>query len=188
MNGAFRSVVRVGASVRESDARGEGPGRVGRMLIGLLAVVIAAVTPARLPAQLPDVGGSRPEARVDLRPLNAVELGGGVSVPTSFYVRLGALAGAGALRDGDTTRATGRIELHLRLPLDPLMERRWAPYLIGGGALACTAERRCQPLLVLRVGLEGPRSVGGWTPAVEAGVGGGLRVALVLRRATPGAR
>lgn len=154
-----------------------------------LALAAAIVMgPSCLAAQLPDVGGPRPEFRLDVRPTDAVELGAGVSVPTSFYLRLGGLVGGGMVRDGDTTRATARVEAHLRVPFDPLFERRWAPYVTAGGALACIDARRCQPLLVLRLGVEGPATTHGWTPAFEAGVGGGLRIAVVLRRANPGGR
>ncbi len=150
----------------------------------LAAVALIAVgSPTEAAAQLVDAGGPRPEFRLDLRPFDTAELGVGIAVPTTLYLRLGALIAGGAVRDGDTTRATGRIEGFLRIPFDPLFERRWAPYVTAGGALACTAERRCQPLIVLRLGIEGPRGTKGWTPAVEAGVGGGLRVAVVLRRA-----
>lgn len=139
--------------------------------------------PAAMAAQLVEPTGPRAELRLDIRPFDTGELGVGLAVPTTMYLRIGALVAGGAVRDGDSTRATGRIEGFLRIPFDPLFERRWAPYVTAGGALACTAERRCQPLIVLRLGLEGPRAANGWTPAVEAGVGGGLRVAVVLRRA-----
>ncbi len=154
-----------------------------------LVLVMALVTRSTvLGAQLPDVGGPRPEFRLDVRPVDAAEVGLGLSVPTSFYLRFGGLVSGGVVRDGDTTRATARIEANVRIPFDPLYERRWAPYVTTGAALACAESRRCQPLLVLRVGIEGPASARGWTPAFEAGVGGGLRVAVLLRRAIPGAR
>jgi hypothetical protein len=153
-------------------------------LVGLAlaaAAVLAAPQAAR--AQLVEPTQPRPEFRLDLRPFDTAELGVGVAVPTTLYLRVGALISGGARRDGDSTRAIGRIEGFVRIPFDPLYERRWAPTVTAGGALECTAERRCSPLIVLRLGLEGPRATSGWTPAVEAGVGGGLRVAVVLRRA-----
>ena len=154
-----------------------------RLLRCVVAASLLSSAARTATAQTPDVGGTRPELRLDLRPLDAVEAGVGFAVPTSLYLRVGALASGGVVRDGDSTRPTARIEAFLRLPLDPLFERRWAPYVGGGAALACTAERRCLPLLTLRIGLEGPRGSGGWTPAFEVGVGGGVRVAVVLRRA-----
>ncbi len=149
------------------------------------ALILASllVPPAKLAAQRPDGLGGRTELRLDVRPLNAAEVGVGFAVPTTLYMRVGALVAGGAVRDGDTTRAVGRVEGFVRIPFDPLFERRWAPYVTGGGAVSCAAERRCTPLLVLRVGLEGPRQgAGSWTPALEAGVGGGLRLAVLLRR------
>ena len=143
--------------------------------------MLAAPRGAR--AQLAEPSQPRPELRLDLRPFDTAELGLGVAVPTTLYMRVGALISGGARRDGDSTRATGRIEGFMRIPFDPLYERRWAPYVTAGGALECTTDRRCSPFIVLRLGLEGPRGTGGWTPAVEAGVGGGFRVAVVLRRA-----
>ena len=150
----------------------------------LAAVALALLSwPCAAEAQLAEPLRPRPELRLDLRPFDTAELGIGAAIPTTLYMRVGALVSGGARRDGDSTRATGRFEGFLRIPFDPLFERRWAPYVTIGGALECTAERRCRPLVALHVGLEGPRGTTGWTPAVEAGVGGGFRVAVVLRRA-----
>ncbi len=152
--------------------------------VTLLALALASfASPRLLVSQEAASTGARAELRLDIRPFDTAELGVGLAVPTTMYMRVGALVTGGAVRDGDTTRATGRIEGFLRIPFDPLFERRWAPYVTAGGALTCTAERRCQPFIVLRLGVEGPRVATNWSPAVEAGVGGGLRVAVVLRRA-----
>lgn len=164
--------------------------RTGRPRTRPLALLLAllAGAPAAARAQDLGLGGPRAELRADLRPFDTAELGAAVAVPASLYLRVGVLASAGAVRDGDSTRATGRVEAFLRVPLDPLWESRWAPTLSGGAALQCTADRRCTPLVVLRLGLEGGRGTGGWVPAIEAGVGGGVRLGLVLRRARGPAR
>ena len=72
-------------------------------------------------------------------------------------------------------RVTGRAEIVGRFLLDPLYEHRWGPYVAGGLGVAA------HPYVLVLLGLEGPR-LGRVTPALEAGLGDGVRLGFALRR------
>lgn len=118
---------------------------------------------------------ARIEGRVDalIAHRTAIEPGAGIFVPFGTYVRGGLVAGAGPITN--PLRVTGRVELVTRFLLDPLYEHHWGPYVAGGLGVASHAY-----VLVL-IGLEGPRW-GAVTPALEAGVGDGIRLGFALRR------
>ena len=117
----------------------------------------------------------------------ALHLGVGATVPTGTYVRVGAVAGAGATMRNHDTRFSGRVDLLARFVLDPLLQFRRAPYAAGGVSALYVDGQGSRFVLLFAVGVEGaPR--GGLVPAAELGLGGGVRVALVLRRAIPGRR
>jgi hypothetical protein len=125
------------------------------------------------------------EARVDgiFAHTSGVEAGVGVSIPTGIYVRTGLVAGAGVGEHG----AEGRTDLLSRFSLDPFRQSRWSLYGGGGmsGRYRTRADGGTHAYLLLFVGLEGPLPLGetaGWVPAVEAGLGGGARIGLILRR------
>ena len=125
------------------------------------------------------------EARADYlgTRAGAIHGGAGVSVAAGPSVRAALVAGAGAtLREGDPS---GRVEAVLRLLLDPRGERRWSPYGAGGLGVRWDRGRAGQAALVALVGVEGPPLGGRVRPALEAGVGYGLRVAVVLRPTMP---
>lgn len=109
----------------------------------------------------------------------------GVNVRAGWYVRLGASLGGGArwIEDGPTVGVL-RADANVRFLLDPFAERRRGLYggvglsaaQLGGGLGAQP------PVLLLLAGLEGqPRDGRAW--ALELGLGGGLRVAVVRRSA-----
>ena len=125
----------------------------------------------------------QPEARVDLIGPSpyAVHAGLGVGRPVGTYVRVSA-SGAYGMRpiDGDH-RPEWRGDLLARFTLDPFRQQRWA-LSVGGGITI-----RHRAFLVALADLEGS-AVGGVVPAVQVGLGGGLRAGLVLRRAMRGRR
>jgi hypothetical protein len=128
------------------------------------------------------------EVRADviLSSATVVHAGVGGTVPLGTYVRAGLIAGLGAGRGA----LDGRTDLIGRFQLDPFRERRWAPYAGGGVSVRYSgdeAENTAGYLLVF-IGMEGPLSRGGWSPAVEAGFGGGARIGVALRRGMPGRR
>ena len=151
-----------------------------------LSILIARPILAQVPTQ-----AFQSEVRVDgiFARSSAVEAGYGVSVPAGIYVRTGLVAGAGVGRHGIESRA----DFISRFSLDPFRQSRWAPY--GGAGLSgrfrSLADGGATAYLLVFLGIEGPLPAGqlsGWAPAVEVGLGGGARVALILRRGINGRR
>ncbi len=151
---------------------------------------LAAGAPRRLRAQeRPPTPPVQPEFRADLlvRDRPAVDVGGGLIVRAGYYARIAFLAGAGAEWRDQRAGGSAHVDVVSRFLLDPFREVRWGLYGGGGASLRWSPGARAQPYLLLVAGVEGPER-GGWRPAFEAGLGGGVRVAMVLRRARPGAR
>lgn len=125
------------------------------------------------------------EVRIDgiFARTGAVEAGAGWSIPTGIYARTGFVGGAGFGRHG----AGGRTDLVSRFSLDPFRQSRWSVY--GGGGISGRYRTRedggSRAYLLVFLGLEGPlpsEMTQGWAPAFEVGLGGGARVAMILRR------
>jgi hypothetical protein len=122
---------------------------------------------------------STPKARIEghldalFASRTAIEPGAGIFVPFGTYVRAGLVGGVGPITN--PLRLTGRAELIGRFLLDPLYEHRWGLYVAGGLGVAS------HPYLLVLLGVEGPRW-GRVTPAIEAGVGAGIRLGFALRR------
>jgi hypothetical protein len=163
---------------------------IARAIATRLAVLICALPLAGVAAQ------SRPlfpEARVDgiSARASAAFVGAGLAIPLTTYTRIALVAGGGQSWYRGERGGAARVELVGRFVLDPLRERRWAPYgLAGLGALYHAlddARDRWREVIVIGVGVEGP-ALGAVAPAVEIGVGGGARLSVVLRRALPNRR
>ena len=99
-------------------------------------------------------------------------LGVALHVPAGRYVRVGF---------GGTAVAIGRADLIARFTFDPFRQTRWA--LSAGGGLSYDAEEK-ELYLALHADIEGPR-LGGITPFASAGLAGGARYAVGIRRAFP---
>ncbi len=113
-------------------------------------------------------------------------LGVGLNVRAGYYVRVGVALAAGAVqRDDAVWVGAPRLDLTARFLLDPFGERPRAWYGGGGVSVVQRPGEDARAVLLLMVGLEGRkrRTV---TPAVELGVGGGVRLGVVLRRTRPG--
>jgi hypothetical protein len=156
--------------------------RVGGLLAA--AAVAAGCVPAAALAQRPAALSRtpRPELRVDVLSARrdvAVHAGAGVAVPLGTSVRLAALAGAGVAEGG---RPSGRVELVSRVLLDPFGRQRWGLYAAAGVGVRWDEGRSGRTGVVALVGADAPR-LGPVRPALEVGVGGGWRVAAVLRGA-----
>jgi hypothetical protein len=144
----------------------------------LFALLSAIAAPA--PAQR-----VQPEVRFDLvgpRPYSP-QAGVGGSVAAGVYTRLSAAVGWGPRRSTGVSVDGGeyRGDFTARVTLDPYRQQRWALAFGGGVSL-----RRHAYLAVL-VDLEGPERFG-WLPVIQAGVAGGARAGVILRRAVPGRR
>jgi len=114
-----------------------------------------------------------------------VQGGLGASVPLGIYVRLGIDAAGGATWRDETTRASGRVDVIGRFLLDPFRETPIG--LSFGGGLSvpyADGDARVRPYFTVVVDVEG-RTRGPVTPALQVGLGGGVRVGLVLRASQP---
>ena len=183
------------------------PLRRGRALLlrlPLLAGLTLMTAPVRLArAQgVPQQSSQRPAPLVpELRLDGALGREGGafaslgVFVDAGLYARLGLVAGGGMSRGpaadgvGSTTdfAPAARLEALARFHLDPQRLSRRGIYAGGGVAVAVREALSPRYELVALLGLEGPPR-GALAPAVEIGLGGGVRVAVALRRARPGRR
>jgi hypothetical protein len=141
---------------------------------------ISALARAQIPQQQ-----LQTEWRVDgiFARTSGVEAGFGVSIPSGIYVRTGVVAGVGVGRHG----AEGRTDLLSRFSLDPFRQSRWALYGAGGisGRYRTKEDGGSRAYLLVVVGLEGPLPfgrTGGWVPIIEAGLGGGARIGVGVRR------
>ena len=158
--------------------------RVG-ISIGLVLIALAAPRIARAQgASVPETHWVQPELRADVIAARAtsVELAGALSIPMGTYLRVSVAAGGGASWYRGESGASQRLDATGRFVLDPFQQSRWAPYGIGGASLRHDPWLGWRPLLVLGVGVQGPAR-GGAVTALEASLGGGVRVGLAIRRA-----
>ncbi len=150
-------------------------------LVAVVAVLgVSGLARAQLPQQSLQI-----EGRLDgiFARTAAIDAGVGLSVPAGIYVRSGLVAGLGAGRHG----VEGRTDFISRFSLDPFRQSRWAPYAGGGisGRYRSKLDGGSHAYLLIFLGVEGPLPLGqtsGWVPAFELGLGGGARVAVILRR------
>lgn len=149
-----------------------------------LAIVLSTALAGGLAAQQEPT--TYPELRADAILANRTTVQGGVGIvaPVGVYVRFGFDGAVGAMwRDG-TSSAVGRVDAIARFLLDPLRENNVALSLGGGLSAPITGDGFKTPYLTVVMDVEGRRR-GGWTPAVELGLGGGARIGFVLRRSPP---
>jgi len=159
-------------------------------LAALLALpLMAPAAHAQLPK--PSV---HPEARLDviLGHQPAVQLGAGLQVPMGYYVRVGLDAAVGvATNDREAPLGSpdsppgpldGRADLLVRFLLDPFRQSPWGLSLGGGLSARAEPGDHVRPRLLAAVDLEGRRSRRGVVPAFQLGVGGGVRLGVILRR------
>jgi hypothetical protein len=129
------------------------------------------------------------EARADalLGATGAAQLGFGSNIPVGYYSRVGITAAAGTSWIGGRARPGARVDVVSRYLLDPFREIRWAPYAGAGISTRWDDAAHWRSYLLVLAGVEGPVHRG-WHTAFEAGLGGGVRVAIVLRRARTNGR
>lgn len=165
----------------------------GRPARGAL-VALAVVAPGAAAAQPGRGAGLVPEARAESAVGRdpAAVVGAGVLVDAGLYARVGVVASAGAAwvdhPGGRRARGAGEAALVARFLLDPLRQARRGVYAGGGLGVRTVGGAAARPFLLGTLGVEGGRTRAGVAPAVEVGVGAGVRVAVVLRRARAGRR
>jgi hypothetical protein len=137
------------------------------------------------------------EGRVDARisRSNSVELGWSLIIPASVYVRTALTAAGGYVRRDQRWMRESRYEATARFLLDPFRQARYGLSLGGGVGMTNSdglftapnvvgqQSQRWRPFLAAFADVELRRSAG-LTPAIQVGVGSGVRVGLVIRSAT----
>ena len=151
--------------------------------MALAAIMILAGLPVTMPAQAPRSSVAR-EVRLDIlggRPAS-VQGGIGLQIPAGTYVRVGLLAGAGTTLDRDANaRAAGRVDVLARFLIDPFRQSRWGFSAGAGVSVRADPGERVRPRLFAALDLEGRRWVNGISPALQIGLGGGVRGGVGLR-------
>src|ERR1700741_2900668 len=154
-------------------------------LISIVSILLSVAPLSVAIAQVPELP-VQVEGRLDgiFARTPGVEAGLGFTVPNGIYVRSGLVACVGPVRHG----VEGRTDFVSRFSLDPFRQSRWAPYVGAGvsGRYRSELDGGSRAYLMILLGVEGPLPIGateGWVPSVEAGLGGGARVAVVMRRA-----
>jgi hypothetical protein len=160
--------------------------RASRALLAVAGVTLGAPLGAQGLVFVPRL---QPEVRAELGVAHhaAALAMAGLNAPLGYYVRAGGAIGAGSVWDDRATRLAMRADLTVRFLLDPFGENTWGPY--AGGGLTARRDGWSRPavgLLVL-LGVEGRRGRA-WTPAVEAALGEGARVAVVFRKSRSNGR
>lgn len=163
-----------------------------------LVLVAGMVLASRLGAQSgPPLPRLMNEGRVDARIArsNSVELGWSLIIPASVYVRTALTAAGGYVRRDQQWMRESRYEATARFLLDPFRQAHYGLSLGGGVGITNSdglftapnvlgqQSQRWRPFLAAFADLE-LRQTAGLTPAVQVGVGSGLRVGLVVRSAT----
>lgn len=159
---------------------------MSRWLRALGASLALAWLAGEAQAQLPRPT-VQPELRLDViaghQP--AVQLGAGAQLPLGYYVRLGLDGAVGVPTGSDVPsprRPDARADLLVRFLLDPFRQSAYGLSLGGGLSARAEPGDRVRPRLLVAMDVEGRRSARGLVPALQVGLGGGVRVGVVLRR------
>ena len=126
---------------------------------------------------------------IDIRSIQngTLQAGLGANLPLGDYARFELVGAGGVTRIDDVDGKSGRVDALARFLLDPFAETPLG-LSIGGGMSAMFGERlRPRQYLVVVTDLEMPR-IAGVVPALQVGLGGGVRVGLIMRAAQTGRR
>jgi hypothetical protein len=174
----------------------EGAGAVNGLRAAgcLLALLLATEAQAQSGPPLPRLMN---EGRADIRwsRSNAIELGWSLIIPASPYVRNALTAAGGYIWRDQLWMRESRYEATTRFLLDPFRQSRYG--LSFGGGVGMTnsdglfgppdalgvRHQRWRPFLLAFGDLELRKSAG-LTPALQVGIGSGIRAGLVVRSAT----
>jgi hypothetical protein len=159
--------------------------RVPRVAAALLAIAAARAASAQ--------EGGRPGPRMLVRAdaiaarASAVQLGVGAGLAAGNYVRVEATVAGGVTHRGGATVGGGRMDLVGRFLVDPFAQTPRGPYAGGGVSVRRDGGDRAHVYLLALFGVEGGRYHGAY-PSLELGLGGGVRLGLVLRASPAGRR
>ena len=160
--------------------------RVARVVL-LLSLTLASAARGQVAEELT----MKPEIRLDVARLGnrvAFQAGGGVQVPLGYYTRMSIIGAAGADVERFVQDASGRLDVVGRFLFDPFRQSRWGLSAGAGVSLRVRARDRVRPYLVSVIDLEGPLSARGVSPAIQLGIGGGVRVGVALRKGARSSR
>jgi hypothetical protein len=136
------------------------------------------------------------EAQVNARwsRSNALEVGWSVIIPASPYIRTSLTAATGRILRDQVWQRESRYEITTRFLLDPFRQSRYG-LSFGAGAGTTNSDglfgranplgerpQRWRPFMAVIADLELRKSAG-LTPAVQVGIGSGIRAGLVVRSA-----
>ena len=153
----------------------------------LVSCLLASWFPAIAFGQLNT--GPQPEIRVEAITGDPWSLlaGAGVNMAAGVYTRLGVNAAAGIARADARSQLAARVDGIGRFLLDPFRQSRTGLYGLAGVSAMYLEDDGWTPRVVLGLGLEG-RARGRRITSIEVALGGGVRVAIVMRRVRPGGR
>jgi hypothetical protein len=153
---------------------------VRRRILTAAALLFGAAAP--LAAQRQTRLAIAPELRVDVLGGDgtSVQAGGGLQIPAGTYVRVGVIGAMGSRWNDGESSTDGRLDVLARFLIDPFRQARWGLSAGGGVSLRARDGDRVRPNLLLALDLEGPR-MSGVSPALQIGLGGGLRGGIGLR-------
>ena len=161
-------------------------------LICILILLLAL--PSRANAQQQKAQSSFPplELRVDAINVSSASSGTlqgglGANIPLGYYARLELVGAGGVTRSDGVNRNSARVDALGRFLLDPFNEAPWGLSIGGGMSAMFTQNATTREYLVVVVDVETPH-IGSVTPALQLGLGGGLRVGIALRRYKRGQR
>lgn len=172
----------------------QAPQRVApRLGTAVACAVIALAAPGDVGAQ-----GGPPRAtplpqwewRIDATSATAeaAHVGLGLNIRSGWYLRSGLAISTGAVRGPDEAwRPSHRLDLTARFLLDPFAASPRGFY--AGGGVTVRGDEGADPAarLLVIVGVEG-NAERRLVPSVELGLGGGVRLGIVLRTRRDGAR
>jgi hypothetical protein len=112
---------------------------------------------------------------------DAAHVGVGMNLRAGWYARVGGVLALGAAEGaGGNWGASQRADLTVRFLLDPFAERARGFYGGAGVTARRDGDAPVDARLLVVLGVEG-RPDGKWMPSLELGLGGGLRLGVVLR-------
>ena len=126
---------------------------------------------------------------IDVSSASSGTLQGGVgaNIPLGYYVRLELDGAGGVTRRDNVNHNSARVDALARFLLDPFNDVPWGLSIGGGMSGMFEQNATSREYLVVVLDLETPH-VGSVTPALQFGLGGGLRVGVVLRPYRSGRR
>jgi hypothetical protein len=153
------------------------------ILISLLALALSSRAEAQ--QQAPRRSFPPLELRVDAIDVSSassgtLQAGVGANIPLGYYVRLELNGAGGVTRRDSVNHNSGRVDVLARFLFDPFNDAPWGLSIGGGMSAMFEQGTTTREYLVVVVDLEAPH-IGRVAPALQVGLGGGLRVGFVLR-------